>query len=79
MAARPSPSAAPFTIPANSASPELKATVFWVVGQCLTACWPRVRTPRHVDRRVSKHPAKIRVNVRAVSYTHLTLPTICSV
>eukprot|EP00969_Alexandrium_andersonii_P214030 9451583-Alexandrium_andersonii.AAC.1 len=33
----PWPSAAPFTMPARSASPELSATVFWVVGQCLIA------------------------------------------
>eukprot|EP00969_Alexandrium_andersonii_P127023 5614138-Alexandrium_andersonii.AAC.1 len=46
----------PLTIPASSASPELKAMVVWVVDQCLMACCPRT-----------------------VSYTHLTLPTICSV
>eukprot|EP00969_Alexandrium_andersonii_P147195 6508535-Alexandrium_andersonii.AAC.1 len=47
MAVRPNPSAAPLTIPASSASPELKAMVFWVVGQCLTARNPRTRTPPH--------------------------------
>eukprot|EP00969_Alexandrium_andersonii_P194099 8573885-Alexandrium_andersonii.AAC.1 len=30
MAVRPSPSAAPLTAPARSASPELKAMVFWI-------------------------------------------------
>eukprot|EP00969_Alexandrium_andersonii_P152569 6746327-Alexandrium_andersonii.AAC.1 len=48
----------------SSASPELKAMVFWVVDQCLMACCPRARTPLHVD----------------LSLIHiLTLPTICSV
>eukprot|EP00969_Alexandrium_andersonii_P139157 6154119-Alexandrium_andersonii.AAC.1 len=37
MATRPSPSAAPLTMPASSASSELRAMVFWVVGQCLMA------------------------------------------
>eukprot|EP00969_Alexandrium_andersonii_P008484 370247-Alexandrium_andersonii.AAC.1 len=58
MAVRPTPSAAPLTIPASSASPELKAMVFWVIDQCLMACCPRTRTPPHVDLRVSRHPAK---------------------
>eukprot|EP00969_Alexandrium_andersonii_P347477 15363436-Alexandrium_andersonii.AAC.1 len=58
MAVRPSPSAAPFTMPANSASPEFKAMVFWVVDQRLMACRPRTHTPPHVDRRVRRHPAK---------------------
>ena len=34
----PSPSAAPFTIPASSASAEESVTVFWVTAQCLTRC-----------------------------------------
>eukprot|EP00969_Alexandrium_andersonii_P215283 9508864-Alexandrium_andersonii.AAC.1 len=49
MAVRPKPSAAPFAIPASSASPELKAMVFWVVDQCLKACNPRAHAPPHVD------------------------------
>eukprot|EP00969_Alexandrium_andersonii_P046802 2053742-Alexandrium_andersonii.AAC.1 len=51
MAVRPNPSAAPSTMPASSASPELKAMVFSVVGQCLMACNPRAHTPPHVDLR----------------------------
>eukprot|EP00969_Alexandrium_andersonii_P249809 11040272-Alexandrium_andersonii.AAC.1 len=58
MGAMPRPSAAPFTMPANSASPELSAIVFCVVGQCLTACAPRVQTPPHVERLARRHPAK---------------------
>eukprot|EP00969_Alexandrium_andersonii_P014947 653506-Alexandrium_andersonii.AAC.1 len=45
-------------MPASSASPELKAMVFWVVDQRLMACWPRTHTPPHVDRRVRRHPVK---------------------
>eukprot|EP00969_Alexandrium_andersonii_P373416 15483978-Alexandrium_andersonii.AAC.1 len=45
MAVRPNPSAAPLTIPANSASPELRAVVAWAVDQRLTARSPRVHTP----------------------------------
>eukprot|EP00969_Alexandrium_andersonii_P005110 221831-Alexandrium_andersonii.AAC.1 len=45
-------------MPASSASPELSAIVFCVVGQCLTAPAPRAQTPPHVDRRARKHPAK---------------------
>eukprot|EP00969_Alexandrium_andersonii_P338000 14937494-Alexandrium_andersonii.AAC.1 len=58
IAVRPSPSAAPFTMPASSASPELKAIFFWVVDQCFMASWPRMHTAPHVDRRVRRHPAK---------------------
>ena len=36
----PIPSADPFTIPASSASPNDKATTFWVEGQCLITCPP---------------------------------------
>eukprot|EP00969_Alexandrium_andersonii_P153138 6771880-Alexandrium_andersonii.AAC.1 len=46
IAVRPNPCAAPFTIPASSASQALRAMVFWVVGQCLMACCPRTHTPR---------------------------------
>eukprot|EP00969_Alexandrium_andersonii_P146144 6463628-Alexandrium_andersonii.AAC.1 len=45
MGVRPNPSAAPLAIPACSASPELKAMVFWVVDQRLMARRPRTRTP----------------------------------
>eukprot|EP00969_Alexandrium_andersonii_P095606 4223904-Alexandrium_andersonii.AAC.1 len=58
MAVRPRPSAAPCTIPASSASPELKAMVFCVVDQCLMACMPPTHTPPLVDLRVRRHPAK---------------------
>eukprot|EP00969_Alexandrium_andersonii_P251083 11097755-Alexandrium_andersonii.AAC.1 len=58
MATRPRPSAAPLTMPASSACPELKAMVFCVVDQCLMARRPRTHTPPQVDRRVRKHPAK---------------------
>eukprot|EP00969_Alexandrium_andersonii_P174698 7725030-Alexandrium_andersonii.AAC.1 len=54
----PIPSAAPFTMPANSAAPELNAIVFCVVDPCFMVCTPRMQTPPHVDRRVRKHPAK---------------------
>eukprot|EP00969_Alexandrium_andersonii_P099741 4399920-Alexandrium_andersonii.AAC.1 len=58
MDVRPRPSAAPLTIPASSASPELKAMVFCVDDQCLMACILLIHTPPLVDRRVSRHPAK---------------------
>eukprot|EP00969_Alexandrium_andersonii_P109162 4815895-Alexandrium_andersonii.AAC.1 len=45
-------------MPANSASPELRAMVFCAVDQCLMARSPRTRTPPQVDRRVREHPAK---------------------
>eukprot|EP00969_Alexandrium_andersonii_P015442 675109-Alexandrium_andersonii.AAC.1 len=52
-------------MPANSASPELSAIVFCVVGQCLTARAPRMQTPPHVGRLVRRHPAKsVSTNVR---------------
>eukprot|EP00969_Alexandrium_andersonii_P181306 8010681-Alexandrium_andersonii.AAC.1 len=36
--------------------------------------------PAQAGRRwVHRHAARARRNVKAVSYTHLTLPTICSV
>eukprot|EP00969_Alexandrium_andersonii_P329606 14565548-Alexandrium_andersonii.AAC.1 len=58
MAVRPRPSAAPLTIPASSAPPELKAVVFCVVDQCLMARMPLMHTPPLVDLRVRRHPAK---------------------
>eukprot|EP00969_Alexandrium_andersonii_P065075 2864970-Alexandrium_andersonii.AAC.1 len=58
MDVMPRPSAAPVTIPASSASPELSAIVFCVVDQCLTACAPRMQTPPHVERLARRHPAK---------------------
>eukprot|EP00969_Alexandrium_andersonii_P323179 14279788-Alexandrium_andersonii.AAC.1 len=58
MEAMPTPSAAPFTMPASSASPELSAIVFCVVDQCLMARAPRAQTPPHVDRPARRHPAK---------------------
>eukprot|EP00969_Alexandrium_andersonii_P311676 13772276-Alexandrium_andersonii.AAC.1 len=65
MDAMPRPSAAPFMMPANSASPELSAIVFCVVDQCLTVCSPRTQTPPHVERLVRRHPAKsVSTNVR---------------
>eukprot|EP00969_Alexandrium_andersonii_P294846 13032607-Alexandrium_andersonii.AAC.1 len=72
MAVRPSPSAAPLTIPASSASPELKAMVFWVVDQCLMARAPRMRTPPHVDRRVGRRPAK-----SVSTYVRRAAPSSC--
>eukprot|EP00969_Alexandrium_andersonii_P003319 142270-Alexandrium_andersonii.AAC.1 len=49
-------------MPASSASPELKAMVFCVVGHCVTARNPLTRAPPQVDRRVctSKVSARIR-------------------
>eukprot|EP00969_Alexandrium_andersonii_P280644 12407864-Alexandrium_andersonii.AAC.1 len=44
MEAMPIPPAAPFTMLASSALPELSAIVFCVVDQCLTA-----RVPPHAD------------------------------
>eukprot|EP00969_Alexandrium_andersonii_P309148 13661733-Alexandrium_andersonii.AAC.1 len=67
MATNPRPSATPLATTASSASPALKATVFWAVDPCFMARVPRVRTPPRVDLRARKHPAKIRVNVRAES------------
>eukprot|EP00969_Alexandrium_andersonii_P216969 9583394-Alexandrium_andersonii.AAC.1 len=65
MEAIPTRSAAPFTMPANSASPELSAMVFCVVDQCLVICTPTHADPLHVDRRVRKHPAtSVSTNVR---------------
>eukprot|EP00969_Alexandrium_andersonii_P108979 4807466-Alexandrium_andersonii.AAC.1 len=62
------PSAAPLTMPASSASPELSATVFCVVDQCLMACAPRTQTPPHVDRRARRRPAKpVFTNVRTAA------------
>eukprot|EP00969_Alexandrium_andersonii_P034160 1493814-Alexandrium_andersonii.AAC.1 len=58
MAVSPRPSVAPVTIPADSASPELKAMVFRVMDQHFLVCCPRRHTPPHVDRRVRKQPAK---------------------
>eukprot|EP00969_Alexandrium_andersonii_P117219 5184424-Alexandrium_andersonii.AAC.1 len=58
MGAMPRPSAAPFTMPANSASPELSAIVFCEMGQRLTARTPHIQTPPHAERLVRRHPAK---------------------
>eukprot|EP00969_Alexandrium_andersonii_P202349 8941038-Alexandrium_andersonii.AAC.1 len=58
MAVRPRPSAAPLTMPASSASPELNAMVFCVVDQRLMARMPLTHTPQLVDLRVRRHPAK---------------------
>eukprot|EP00969_Alexandrium_andersonii_P114254 5050808-Alexandrium_andersonii.AAC.1 len=61
----PMPSAAPFTMPANSAPPELSAFVFCVVDQRLLARSPRVQTPPRMGRRVRRHPAmSVSTNVR---------------
>eukprot|EP00969_Alexandrium_andersonii_P124915 5521312-Alexandrium_andersonii.AAC.1 len=48
------------------------------------ACNPRTHAPPQVDRRARKRPVKsastyARRVALPVSYTHLTLPTICSV
>eukprot|EP00969_Alexandrium_andersonii_P055260 2435063-Alexandrium_andersonii.AAC.1 len=56
--ATPTPSAVPFTMPANSASPELSAMVFCVVDQCFMVRTPHTQAPPRVDRRVRKHLAK---------------------
>eukprot|EP00969_Alexandrium_andersonii_P093158 4113383-Alexandrium_andersonii.AAC.1 len=45
-------------MPASSASPELRAMVFWVVGQCLMVWDPHTAAPPLVERRVDMHPAK---------------------
>eukprot|EP00969_Alexandrium_andersonii_P184266 8141757-Alexandrium_andersonii.AAC.1 len=58
MAARPRPSAGPLATPASPASPELKAMVFCVVDQCLTARKPLAHAPPQIDRRARKRPAK---------------------
>eukprot|EP00969_Alexandrium_andersonii_P151213 6686082-Alexandrium_andersonii.AAC.1 len=72
MATRPRPSAAPWTTPANSASPELKAMVFCVVDQCLMARRPRTHTPPQMDRRARRRPAKI-----VSAYTRRATPSSC--
>eukprot|EP00969_Alexandrium_andersonii_P051890 2279082-Alexandrium_andersonii.AAC.1 len=54
----PTPSAAPLTMPASSASPELRAMVFWVVDQSLIVREPHMAAPPLVERRVDMHPAK---------------------
>eukprot|EP00969_Alexandrium_andersonii_P288497 12753964-Alexandrium_andersonii.AAC.1 len=46
------PSAAPSAIPASSASPELTAMAFWVVGHRLITQGPHIAAPPHVGRRV---------------------------
>ena len=56
--AMPRPSAEPLTTPANSASPELSAMVFWVTDQCFRTCGPLQHSPPDVDLRVITHPAK---------------------
>eukprot|EP00969_Alexandrium_andersonii_P007522 327076-Alexandrium_andersonii.AAC.1 len=56
--AMPTPSAAPFMLPANSAPPELSAIIFCVVDQRFVVCAPRTQAPPRVDRRARKHPAK---------------------
>eukprot|EP00969_Alexandrium_andersonii_P010973 477648-Alexandrium_andersonii.AAC.1 len=72
MATKPRPSAAPSTMPASSASPELNAMVFCVVAQCLVAHRPRTHAPPHVERRARKHPAK-----SASTYTQRGAPSPC--
>eukprot|EP00969_Alexandrium_andersonii_P347553 15366817-Alexandrium_andersonii.AAC.1 len=72
MAASPRPSAAPLTTPANSASPELKAMVFWVVDQCSMARCPRMRAPPRVGRRARRRPAK-----SASTYARRVAPSSC--
>eukprot|EP00969_Alexandrium_andersonii_P090904 4012773-Alexandrium_andersonii.AAC.1 len=42
---RPVPSAAPLTIPASSASPKLRAIVFWAKDQCLITHAPLMAAP----------------------------------
>eukprot|EP00969_Alexandrium_andersonii_P040829 1790318-Alexandrium_andersonii.AAC.1 len=42
---------------ASAASPELKATVFCVMDQCLMACMPRTH-PSACGAPSSRHPAK---------------------
>eukprot|EP00969_Alexandrium_andersonii_P309789 13690778-Alexandrium_andersonii.AAC.1 len=55
-------------MPASSASPGLKAIVFWAVDQCLMARIPRGHTPPHVDRLVSRRPAKsVSANARRMA------------
>eukprot|EP00969_Alexandrium_andersonii_P255556 11296549-Alexandrium_andersonii.AAC.1 len=60
----PNPSAAPLTMPASTASPELSAMVFCVVDQCLSVRRPSAQTPLLVDHRAARqlapppHPAK---------------------
>ena len=55
---KPMASAVPFTIPASSASPELKVKTFWVELQCLMAPPSIAATPPLVDFRVTLHPAQ---------------------
>eukprot|EP00969_Alexandrium_andersonii_P323786 14306348-Alexandrium_andersonii.AAC.1 len=57
-ATRPRPSAAPFAMPASTASPELRAMVFCVADQSFSARRLRTRTPPPVERRAARHPAK---------------------
>eukprot|EP00969_Alexandrium_andersonii_P213051 9408527-Alexandrium_andersonii.AAC.1 len=66
MAARPKPSAAPLATTASSASPELKAMVFWVVDQCLMACEQRARSSARGPLG-PQTPGEVRVNIRAES------------
>eukprot|EP00969_Alexandrium_andersonii_P318139 14053007-Alexandrium_andersonii.AAC.1 len=69
----PTPSAVPFTMPANPASPELSAMFLRVVDQCLIVRTPRRQTAPHVDRRVRRPPAKT-VSTKARTPTPLILP-----
>eukprot|EP00969_Alexandrium_andersonii_P135200 5980813-Alexandrium_andersonii.AAC.1 len=52
------PSADPLAIPASSASPELRAIVFWVVDKCLITREPHRAASPQVERRVVRQPAK---------------------
>ena len=40
---------------------------------------PTIRTKRFITKSICYHAAKLSNDITAVSYTHLTLPTICSV
>eukprot|EP00969_Alexandrium_andersonii_P162441 7180308-Alexandrium_andersonii.AAC.1 len=54
-------------MPASSASPGLKAMVFWVVGDCLTAREPRTRTPPARGPPSPQTPDEVRVDARTES------------
>eukprot|EP00969_Alexandrium_andersonii_P152773 6755815-Alexandrium_andersonii.AAC.1 len=53
---RPAPSAASLMILASSASPELRAMVFCVEGQCLILRAPHMAAPPQVERRAATQP-----------------------
>eukprot|EP00974_Lingulodinium_polyedra_P086360 8365960-Lingulodinium_polyedra.AAC.1 len=54
----------PLTMPPSSASPEERATTFWVEDQCFSRCPPRRTHPPLVERRANRQPAKS-VSVKA--------------